>query len=130
MAETADSPDSNRVASDVSTIPPVACDAQVPLESPGALPKVLIAHDFAETYGGAERIIATAAAVLPGTPLWAIAGRQSVAERMGVGDRFHTVLPRSETLLRHYRRLAPAYPAIVRLRPAAPRVRSSRRDRS
>jgi len=117
VAETADSPDSNRVASDVSTIPAVAGDAQGPLESPGALPTVLIAHDFAETYGGAERIIATAAAVLPGTPLWAIAGRQSVAERMGVGDRFHTVLPRSETLLRHYRRLAPAYPAIVRLRP-------------
>jgi glycosyltransferase involved in cell wall biosynthesis len=74
---------------------------------------VVIAHDFAETYGGAERIIAEAAAVLPGAPLWVIAGRRSVAERMGVGERFHSVLPQNEWLLRHYRLLAPAYPTLV-----------------
>ncbi len=79
-------------------------------------PKVVIAHDFAEAYGGAERIIAAAAAVLPEAEFWAIAGRQSVAERMGVGDRFHTLLPESERLFRHYRALAPAYQALVRLR--------------
>jgi glycosyltransferase involved in cell wall biosynthesis len=77
-------------------------------------PKVVIAHDFAETYGGAERIIATAAAVLPDAPFWVIAGRSSVAARMGVEDRFHTVLPERELVLRHYRLLTGAYPAIVR----------------
>jgi glycosyltransferase involved in cell wall biosynthesis len=92
---------------------------QSPLRSDNAArrPSVLIAHDFTETYSGAERIIAAAASVLPEAPFWTIAGRQSVAERMGVGDRFHTVLPRSEALLRHYRLLAPAYPRIVRHRP-------------
>ena len=82
----------------------------------GELPKVTIIHDFVETYGGAERIIAAAAAVLPDAPFWAIAGRRSVGERMGVGDRFHTVLPESEAFLRHYRALAPAYPVLARLR--------------
>jgi glycosyltransferase involved in cell wall biosynthesis len=77
----------------------------------------VIAHDFVEAFGGAERIIATAAEVLPRAPFWAIAGRRSVAERMGVGDRFHTVLPERDALLRHYRVLAPGYPALVRLRP-------------
>jgi glycosyltransferase involved in cell wall biosynthesis len=82
---------------------------------------VLIAHDFAETYGGAERIVAAAAEALPGAPFWTIAGRQSVAERMGVANRFHSLLPERELLLRHYRLLAPLYPSIVRNRrlPAA-----------
>lgn len=77
-------------------------------------PRVLIAHDFVETFGGAERIIATLAAAYPEAPFWAILGRRSVAERMGVGDRFHSVLGERERPLRHYRWLAPAYPAIVR----------------
>jgi glycosyltransferase involved in cell wall biosynthesis len=78
------------------------------------MPNVVIAHDFAETYGGAERIIAAAAAALPDAPFWAIAGRHEVAERMGVADRFHTVLPERDLLLRGYRILAPFYPGIVR----------------
>jgi glycosyltransferase involved in cell wall biosynthesis len=77
---------------------------------------VVIAHDFTETYGGAERIIAAAAAVLPDAPFWSIAGRPEVAERMGVGDRAHTVLPESELLFRHYRALAPVYQGVVRAR--------------
>lgn len=81
------------------------------------LPRAVIAHDFVEAFGGAERVIATAAEMLPFAPFWAIAGRHSVAERMGVGDRFHSVLPERDALLRHYRVLAPAYPALVRLRP-------------
>lgn len=91
------------------------------LDDTDGRPSVIIAHDFAETYGGAERIIAAAAAVLPDAQLWAIAGRRSVAERMGVADRFHTVLPERGLLLRHYRALAPVYPAIVGFRklPAA-----------
>jgi glycosyltransferase involved in cell wall biosynthesis len=78
---------------------------------------VLIAHDFAETYGGAERIAATLASAFPDAPFWTILGRRSVAERMGVGDRFHTLLPERPRLLRHYRSLAPAYPLLVRSRP-------------
>ncbi len=50
----------------------------------------------------------------PRAPFWAIAGRSEVAARMGVADRFRTVLPENELLLRHYRWLAPAYPLLVR----------------
>ncbi len=84
--------------------------------APRERPRLVIAHDFAETYGGAERILATAAASFPDAPVWAIAGRRTVARRMGVVDRFHTLLPDSEVLLRHYRALAPIYPALVTLR--------------
>lgn len=87
------------------------------LNGPNGHLGVVIAHDFAETYGGAERILAAVAALFPEAPVWAIAGRRAVGERMGVDDRFHTVLPESEALLRHYRVLAPVYPAVVRLRP-------------
>lgn len=84
-------------------------------------PDVLIAHDFAETYGGAERIVASMAHALPAASFWAILGRPSVAERMGVADRFNTVLPPRPALLRGYRALAPLYPSLVRHRrlPAA-----------
>jgi glycosyltransferase involved in cell wall biosynthesis len=83
--------------------------------------RVIIAHDFAEMYGGAERILGTIAAVFPEAEVWAIAGRRSVAERIGVADRFHTLLPESDRFLRHYRGLAPLYPTLVRRRslPAA-----------
>jgi glycosyltransferase involved in cell wall biosynthesis len=79
-------------------------------------PTVVIAHDFTEMYGGAERIVAAIADALPGAPFWSILGRRSVAERMGVGDRARTVLPERPWLLRNYRRLAPIYPAVVRAR--------------
>lgn len=79
-------------------------------------PRVVIAHDFAETYGGAERVLAATAEVFPDAPVWAISGRQNVADRMGIGNRFHAVVPENETFLRHYRLLAPLYPAIVRHR--------------
>ena len=84
--------------------------------SPDVCPRVVIAHDFAETYGGAERILAAAAEVFPDAPVWTIAGRESVAARMGIADRFHSLLPERGDLLRHYRALAPFYPALVRLR--------------
>ncbi len=92
-----------------------------PSHLPLGRPSVVIAHDFAETYGGAERILAAVAAAFPDAPVWAIAGRQRVAERMGVADRFHTILPENDALLHHYRMLAPFYPSIVRQRrlPAA-----------
>ncbi|HEY2326340.1 MAG TPA: hypothetical protein VGH52_02525, partial [Gaiellaceae bacterium] len=75
---------------------------------------VVIAHDFVETFGGAERILASIAKLFPDAPVWAIAGRRSVAERMGIADRLFTVLPEREFLLRHYRLLAPAYPGLTR----------------
>jgi len=80
-------------------------------------PRAIIAHDFAETYGGAERTIAILAEMYPDAPFWTILGRQAVAERMGVADRFHSLLPARERLFRSYRRLAPIYPSLVRLRP-------------
>jgi glycosyltransferase involved in cell wall biosynthesis len=72
--------------------------------------RVVIAHDFMETYGGAERVTQELAALYPEAPVYAILGRQEVADRMGVGDRFRSLLPPREPLLRHYRLLAPAFP--------------------
>ncbi len=77
---------------------------------------VVIAHDFAEIYGGAERTAAAMAALYPDAPFYAILGRDSVAERMGVAGRFHSLLPEREGLLRHYRPLAPLFPLMVRAR--------------
>jgi glycosyltransferase involved in cell wall biosynthesis len=75
--------------------------------------RVVIAHDFMETYGGAERVTQELAALYPDAPVYAILGRPEVAERMGVGDRFHSLLTPREPLLRHYRALAPAFPRIL-----------------
>jgi glycosyltransferase involved in cell wall biosynthesis len=75
--------------------------------------RAVIAHDFTEVYGGAERIVASIAELFPDAPLWSILGRRSVAQRMGVEDRYRSVLPERERLLRHFRLLTPAYPAIV-----------------
>ncbi len=77
---------------------------------------VVFAHDFAEAYGGAERIIAEATYEFPEAPFYAILGRQDVADRMGVGDRFHSLLPATPRVLRHYRAAAPLYPLYVRAR--------------
>jgi glycosyltransferase involved in cell wall biosynthesis len=87
----------------------------------GQEPRVLIVHDFMETYGGAERVTGEMARAFPDAPVVAILGRQRVAVRMGVGERFSSLLPARARLLRHYRLLAPLYPAIadsVRLPPA------------
>jgi glycosyltransferase involved in cell wall biosynthesis len=78
---------------------------------------VRIAHDFAETYGGAERIAATIADAFPDAHFHTILGRQNVARRMGVEGRFSSLLPERSFVLRHYRALAPAYPLLVRARP-------------
>lgn len=82
---------------------------------------VVIAHDFAETFGGAERISAAIAATFPHAEFWSLYGRREVAARMGVADRFHSILPDGRTVRQRYRSLAPVYPAIVKLRtlPAA-----------
>jgi glycosyltransferase involved in cell wall biosynthesis len=76
--------------------------------------RVVIAHDFYETFGGAERVTAEIAAEFPDAPVYAILGRRSVARRMGIEDRVHPLLPERAPLLEHYRWLAPSYPALVR----------------
>lgn len=77
---------------------------------------MVIAHDFAETYGGAERTIAVAAELYPDAPFHVLLGRRSVAARMGVADRFHSLLPEWAPLLQHYRLLTPVFPVLVRSR--------------
>jgi glycosyltransferase involved in cell wall biosynthesis len=71
-------------------------------------PSVIITHDFMELYGGAERVTAEMARAFPDAPVVALLGRASVAERMGIQDRFRSILPPSRRLLRRYRLLAPA----------------------
>jgi glycosyltransferase involved in cell wall biosynthesis len=83
---------------------------------PGSL-RVTIAHDKLLEYGGAERIVAIMAAALPEAPFWAVVGRQEVAERMGVADRYHTVLPERQWIRANYRLLTPLYPPLIRARP-------------
>jgi len=83
-------------------------DLRTPL--PASVPRVVIGHDFMETYGGAERIVREMAHIFPDAPLYAILGRESVAKRMGVDGRFHGLLRARPALLRHYRGLAPAFP--------------------
>lgn len=78
-----------------------------------ALPRVVIAHDFMETYGGAERVTEVMAKAFPGAPVVAILGRPEVARRMGVEDRFRSLLPPRARVLEHYRLLAPFYGAFV-----------------
>lgn len=67
-----------------------------------------------ETYGGAERIVGEMARIFPDAPVYAILGRDSVAERMGVDGRFHALLRPRPALLRHYRVLTPAFPSYLR----------------
>ncbi|MEH3053608.1 MAG: glycosyltransferase [Patulibacter minatonensis] len=80
------------------------------------VPRVVITHDFAEIYGGAERVTEVLAAEFPDAQVWSILGRRSIAERMGVADRWHTLLPENRTLLERYRMLTPIYPALLRSR--------------
>jgi glycosyltransferase involved in cell wall biosynthesis len=75
--------------------------------------RVVIGHDFLETYGGAERILQEIAQIFPDAPVVSILGRRSVAERMGIEDRFHSLLPARPSLLRHYRLLTPLLPALI-----------------
>jgi glycosyltransferase involved in cell wall biosynthesis len=59
-------------------------------------------------------VTAEIAQAFPEAPVYAILGRGSVAARMGVSDRVVRMLPPRDRLLRHYRSLAPVYPALVR----------------
>jgi len=75
--------------------------------------RVVITHDFMETYGGAERVTQEMAAAFPDAPVYALLGRAEVAERMGVASRFHSVVPPREPILRHYRFGAPVWGALA-----------------
>jgi glycosyltransferase involved in cell wall biosynthesis len=66
-----------------------------------------------ETYGGAERVTQELARAFPEAPVLAVLGRPAVAARMGIADRFRSVLPPRTRLLRHYRVLTPLFPLIV-----------------
>lgn len=82
---------------------------------------MVIAHDFMENYGGAERVVEQMAKVFPDAPVVAILGRQAVARRMGLDGRFESVLRPRPRMLEHYRKLAPIMPLVVerhRLPPA------------
>ncbi|MBJ7471356.1 MAG: glycosyltransferase [Solirubrobacteraceae bacterium] len=83
---------------------------------PSNRPRVVITHDFAEVYGGAERVTEVLAEEFPDAPVWTIAGRQEIAERMGIADRWHSILPENETLLKRFRLLTPLYPALLAAR--------------
>ena len=74
-------------------------------------PRVVITHDFAEVYGGAERVTEALAAEFPDAEVWTILGRPEIAERMGIVGRWRSLLPARERLLRRYRLLTPVYPA-------------------
>jgi glycosyltransferase involved in cell wall biosynthesis len=76
--------------------------------------RIVVTHDFFETFGGAERVTAEIAATFPDAPVHAILGRRSVATRMGIEDRVQTILPSRHRLQQHYRGLAPADPWLVR----------------
>src|SRR4051794_24143923 len=87
-------------------------------ESP---PRVVILHDFMETYGGAERITSELAKIFPEAPVYGILGRPEVVRRMGVEARFRSLLPPQRAILGRYRLLTPLVPALaaaVRLPPA------------
>jgi glycosyltransferase involved in cell wall biosynthesis len=77
--------------------------------------RVILTHDFFETFGGAERVTAEIAAAFPDASVHAILGRRSVAARMGIDERVETILPEHPQLLERYRALAPLYPGLVRM---------------
>lgn len=84
-----------------------------PSRSSTAGPRVVITHDFAEVYGGAERVTEVLAQEFPDAQVWTILGRESIAERMGISGRWHAMLPARERLLKRFRLLTPAYPALI-----------------
>lgn len=75
--------------------------------------RVVVTHDFMEAFGGAERVTAEIAHAFPDAPVYALLGRPEVAERMGVAERFHSVVRPRPGVLAHYRFGAPAWGAIA-----------------
>jgi glycosyltransferase involved in cell wall biosynthesis len=69
--------------------------------------RVVIVHDFLETYGGAERVTEEMARAFPQAPVYAVLARDAVARRMGIEERCHSLLPRRERVFRNYRLATP-----------------------
>src|SRR4051794_8901725 len=61
---------------------------QRPAGTANSWPRVVIAHDFLECFGGAERVTEEMARAFPDASVHAILARDSVLERMGIADRF------------------------------------------
>jgi glycosyltransferase involved in cell wall biosynthesis len=83
--------------------------------------RVVIVHDFMESYGGAERVTEEMARAFPDAPVYALLGRGDVARRMGIEDRCRMLLPSPEFALRRYRLATPLLAFLgefVRLPPA------------
>ena len=72
--------------------------------------RAVVVHDFAETYGGAERVTREIALAFPDAPVYALLGRGSVVREMGLAGRFTSLLPPRPALLRHYRLMTPVLP--------------------
>jgi glycosyltransferase involved in cell wall biosynthesis len=86
-----------------------------------AQPRVVITHDFMETYGGAERLTQEMAETFPDAPVVALLARDAVVERMGLQGRVRAIGPPWEKLFEHYRLLAPVWGPVadlIRLPPA------------
>lgn len=75
--------------------------------------RVVIAHDFAQVLGGAERVLGEIAATFPDAPVFSLLGSRRVASELGIDDRFHSILPPRQRLARSYRLLAPVLPLVV-----------------
>src|SRR3954469_918864 len=67
-----------------------------------------------ETYGGAERVTEEMARAFPAARVTAILGRPSVARRMGIEDRFASVLPPRPRLPGGSRAVTPRFPPSAR----------------
>jgi glycosyltransferase involved in cell wall biosynthesis len=80
-----------------------------------APPRVVITHDFMETYGGAERLTQEMAEAFPDAPVVTLLARDSVVERMGLTGRVRAIGPSREWMYKHYRLLAPAWGPIADL---------------
>lgn len=74
---------------------------------------MLIGHDFATVFGGAERIAANVARLFPEADFHAVYGTEEVARRMGVENRFHSIVGLPGPLASRFRLLAPFYPGLI-----------------
>jgi glycosyltransferase involved in cell wall biosynthesis len=84
-----------------------------PISHPSELSApLLIAHDFAYQYGGAERVTQALGEAFPGARVLVIGGDRTVLARMGVADRATSVLPLGWSP-RGYRYLAPLCPLLL-----------------
>jgi glycosyltransferase involved in cell wall biosynthesis len=73
---------------------------------------VLVVHDFAYQYGGAERVTQAISEAFPEAGVLVIGGHEQVLARMGIAERAVSVLPLGR-LSRDYRSLSPLFPQLL-----------------